>query len=123
MFQDHSWELAEESPDWYREVDWRGTYPGPPLYVCFDHAGPRVGWRWWDKYGNDCEVNWLDPEPERGSSDFEIYKEDWIAICTTPISAAITCHLQKMNTSRCAVSYAMMWKVNRTLMWRTASSL
>ena len=76
MFQDHSWELAEESPDWYREIDWRGTYPGPPLYVCFDHAGPRVGWRWWDKYGNECEVNWLDPEPERGSSDFEIYKED-----------------------------------------------
>ena len=21
-------------------------------------------------------MNWLDPEPERGSSDFEIYKED-----------------------------------------------
>jgi len=27
MFQDHSWELAEESPDWYREVDWREHTP------------------------------------------------------------------------------------------------
>ncbi len=57
-------------------------YP-PPLYICFVQAGPRIGYRWqdWEDYNSSsehyqfsaCEVNWLDPEPEKESSDYGKY--------------------------------------------------
>ena len=34
------------------------------------------GYRWESDCGNPCEVNWLDPEPDRDSSDYEEYIEE-----------------------------------------------
>ncbi len=63
-------ELSADSPDWYEsEID-----ESFPFYIHFVKAGPRIGYQWEDKYGDDsCEVNWLDPEPDRESSDYEKY--------------------------------------------------
>lgn len=40
----------------------------------------RLGWRWKCRLGNNtvssCEINWLDPEPEVGSSKYEQYKNE-----------------------------------------------
>ncbi len=36
-------------------------------------AGSRVGYRWETANDIPCEVNWLDPEPDRESSDYEKY--------------------------------------------------
>jgi hypothetical protein len=49
-----------------------------PMYLVFVQAGPRIGYRW--QSGSErprirCEVNWLDPKPSRGSSDFEKYSK------------------------------------------------
>ncbi len=73
--------LSEDSPDWYASLDEDDDYhyspsdaPSPPFYIRIVEAGSRVGYRWEDKYGDElCEVNWLDPEPDRGSSDYEKY--------------------------------------------------
>ncbi len=64
--------LSEDSLDWYdRADDDDGT---PPLYIRFVEAGSRLGYRWENVDStNPCEVNWLDPEPDRGSSDYEKY--------------------------------------------------
>ncbi len=67
--------LSKDSPDWYEavgeDVDW------PPLKICFVQAGSRLGYQWVGKYpwNAPCEVNWLDPEPETGSSDYGKYIE------------------------------------------------
>jgi hypothetical protein len=83
--------LSENSPDWYVSLDddddewvWEdddsssssAVKPSPPFRVKFIKAESRVGYRWEDEYGEPCEVNWLDPEPDRGSSDYEKYIED-----------------------------------------------
>jgi len=53
--------------------------PSAPLKVAFVMVGSRLGWRW---YGNtnigvsSCEINWLDPEPDRGSSEYRCYIRD-----------------------------------------------
>ena len=47
----------------------------PPFRVMFAQAGSRVGYRWWTDF-EPCEVNWLDPEPDRQSSGYEEYIED-----------------------------------------------
>ena len=62
--------LSEDSPDWYEAVD-----DPPPFYIHFVQAGSRVGYRWQTRYdgGDPCEVNWLDPEPDSESSDYEEY--------------------------------------------------
>ena len=71
------WSLSDESPDWYEgEDDLR--FPRPPFMIKFVTAGSRFGWRWcWcDRTGTvvySCEVNWLDSEPGRESSDYENY--------------------------------------------------
>ncbi len=71
-------ELSRESPDWYEPVNSYFT-PVPPFNIWFFEAGPRIGYRWTTiSYSRStlCEVNWLDPEPERESSDYEKYTEE-----------------------------------------------
>ncbi len=66
-------ELSEDSPDWYGGEE---DVP-PPFCVNFVEAGTRVGYRWADSRGEQpCEVNWLDPEPDKGSSDYEEFLDD-----------------------------------------------
>ena len=77
--------VHEDSPDFYDSVeDAQGycpMYPSP-LYICFVQAGPRIGYRWQDYDSSSdnehdqysaCEVIWLDPEPEKESSDYGKY--------------------------------------------------
>ena len=47
-------------------------YP-PPFSIHIVQVGPRIGYRWASKYGTACKMNWLDPEPDRESSDYEEY--------------------------------------------------
>ena len=70
--------LSTDSPDWYRSLNRKNS---PPLYIQFVQAGSRIGYRWTTRwktnYENDpCEVNWLDPEPDRESSDYGKYIEE-----------------------------------------------
>jgi hypothetical protein len=68
-----SWygKLSEDSPDWYEPVD---DFDYPPLLIHFVQAGSRTGYRWISDYGDvPCEVNWLDPEPDRESSGYDDY--------------------------------------------------
>jgi hypothetical protein len=67
--------LSEDSPDWYESVD--EDDDTPPFYIVFVQAGSRIGYRWETKYDDPCEVNWLDPEPEIGSSGYEDYVADY----------------------------------------------
>ncbi len=73
-FQYLDWELSEDSPDYY--IDSR-TSTQFPFYIVFVLAGPRIGYRWKACYhgGHPCEVNWLEPEPDSGSSDYDEYIE------------------------------------------------
>mmetsp|Transcript_30519 Transcript_30519/g.61249 ORF Transcript_30519/g.61249 Transcript_30519/m.61249 type:complete len:433 (-) Transcript_30519:282-1580(-) len=73
LFEDFNWYLSESSPDWYEE---EFAYP---FSFCLVRAGSRLGWRWERKC--DCtpdyhfEVNWLDPLPAKGSSEYQSYTE------------------------------------------------
>ncbi len=72
------WILSRRSPDWYEslEDDEIFSYP-PPFYIHFVKAGSRVGYRWTNCHDSEpCEVNWLDPEPDRESSDYGQYIEE-----------------------------------------------
>ena len=71
--------LSEDSPDQYEIED----VDTPPFYIHFVEAGSRVGYQWeTEKYiwgtgkGKPCEVNWLDPEPDRESDDYKEYIEE-----------------------------------------------
>ena len=74
-----TWHLSEDSPDWYRSLG----YPQLPFSIELVKAGPRLGYRWFGVYvvqSDDddgptqyCEMNWLDREPEKESSGYEIY--------------------------------------------------
>jgi hypothetical protein len=69
------WSLAEDSHDWYA---WEGrARESPPFDLKFIQAGSRRGWSWCSE-GNDhsCEINWLDPEPNSASGDYEAYIEE-----------------------------------------------
>jgi len=71
------WSLSRDSPEWYAK-NGKAGHPSPPLFVDFVRAGSRVGWRWKaeEKYkqnSNTCEINWLDPEPDRESNDYDVY--------------------------------------------------
>jgi hypothetical protein len=67
--------LSKESPDRYESVDEDDT---PPFCVSFVEAGPRIGYRWaTEERGYPCEIIWLDPEPESGSSGYEDYVADY----------------------------------------------
>lgn len=63
--------LSEDSPDWY---------PGFPFYAKIIRVGRRVGWRWTGGPYKNCEVNWIDPEPESDSSGYEEYIEAYNTI-------------------------------------------
>ena len=73
MLEDWYGELWEGSPDWY---DSRDDYFTPPFDINFVQAGSRVGYRWVNGMHSSCEVNWLDPEPERESDDYAKYIEE-----------------------------------------------
>jgi hypothetical protein len=66
--------LSRDSPEWYESA---GEYHvSPPFSIHFVKAGPRVGYRWTTSChmrNEPCEVNWLDPEPDRKSIDYEEY--------------------------------------------------
>ena len=64
--------LSEDSPDWYESVE---DFDKPPFFISFVKAGSRLGYRWKTNHGRPCEVNWLDPEPDRESSDYDEYIE------------------------------------------------
>jgi hypothetical protein len=69
-------QLSKDSPDWYESVEDDEDYiDTPPFLIQFVTAGSRVGYRWRTR-SNPCEVNWLDPEPDNDSSDYEIYSEE-----------------------------------------------
>jgi hypothetical protein len=75
--------VSEDSPDWYETAEDNYDIPPfvPPFYICFVQAGPRIGYRWTTNWwrpddGKHCEVNWLDPQPESGSSDYARYIEE-----------------------------------------------
>eukprot|EP00985_Skeletonema_marinoi_P004287 scaffold1879_cov97-Skeletonema_marinoi.AAC.2 len=82
------WRLSEDSPDWYENHDWYesdvlGALRGlsPPFLLQFIQAGSRRGWSWCTfNRVYLCEINWLDPEPSSGSSDYEAYIEELMRI-------------------------------------------
>jgi hypothetical protein len=74
------WKLSEASPDWYGSLwhhprDSAQQVDTPPFLVRFVVAGSRIGYRWETKRGIPCELNWLDPEPDRESSEYSNYIE------------------------------------------------
>ncbi len=80
--EDWHWLLSAESPDWYDGSMY--SHP-PPFYIRFVQAGPRIGYRWTShlrpEHGmnRSCEVNWLDPEPDRettGSYYYGFYMQE-----------------------------------------------
>jgi hypothetical protein len=79
----HRWygELSEASPDWYgvdvipedvsnlHAFAFARLSDTPPFLIRIVVVGSRIGYRWETKRGIPCELNWLDPEPDRESSD------------------------------------------------------
>ncbi len=65
--------LSEDSPDWYEPVDFDDDFI--LLSIHFVKAGSRIGYQW-QTNGQWCEVNWLDPEPDRDSSEYTQYIEE-----------------------------------------------
>lgn len=72
------WKLSRDSPDWY-DANGQEGYPPPPFFIDFVQVGTRVGWRWnvtrasYSDSSNSCEINWLDPEPDSESNDYDVY--------------------------------------------------
>jgi len=70
----YTWILANDSPDrYYMDHLDAISHPPPPFTIQLVRMGSRFGWCWKNDYDERCEVNWLDPEPERDSSDYEEY--------------------------------------------------
>ncbi len=68
-------ELSIDSADRYESVEGDPIWHIPPFHIRLVKAGSRIGYRWETCY-NSCEVNWLDPEPDRESSDYDEYIEE-----------------------------------------------
>jgi hypothetical protein len=68
-------ELSRDSADRYESVEGDPLWHIPPFRIRLVKAGSRIGYRWETCY-NSCEVNWLDPEPDRESSDYDEYIEE-----------------------------------------------
>ena len=70
------WEgrLSDDSPDLYTSED--AFEDTPPFEIVFVQAGSRIGYRWETHCGDSCDVNWLDPEPDRESDGYEKYLEE-----------------------------------------------
>ncbi len=72
--------LSIDSPDRYEYPD----RISPPFNIQLVQAGSRLGYQWYANplgsyagvRGNTCEVNWLDPEPDREDSDYGKYIEE-----------------------------------------------
>jgi hypothetical protein len=89
LFRDFYWQLSKESPDWYdiyhTDDDDVDVIPPPLEFELVIITGSRVGWRWksTDCYSDNghsveemtipCEINWLEPEPDRESSGYKDY--------------------------------------------------
>jgi hypothetical protein len=74
--------LSDDSPDWYRSTD---DYFRPPFCIWFVQVGPRIGYQWATHLRayhlhlqHFCEINWLDPEADRESSNHGQYIEELI---------------------------------------------
>jgi hypothetical protein len=69
----YSWRLSEQSPDYYAAR--LEEIVLPPLLISFVQVGSRLGWRWMNPQylANSCEINWLDPEPDREDDNYEAY--------------------------------------------------
>ncbi len=67
----HSWTLSEQSPDYYAP---REEALHPPHLISFVEIGSRLGWRW-RSFCHSCEINWLDPEPDRENDGYQAYVE------------------------------------------------
>ncbi len=68
--------LSDDSPDSYEFVA-DGYEPDfDPVFITLVRAGSRCGYRWENAIEDPCEVNWLDPEPDRESSDYGKYMEE-----------------------------------------------
>jgi hypothetical protein len=71
--------LSEDSPDWY---DWDDNMYErsllPPFCIRLVKAGTRIGYRWenCEDDSDCCEVIWLDPEPDKDSSDYAKYVDE-----------------------------------------------
>ncbi len=70
------WKLSEDSPDWYESVEVDENDDSPPIFISFVEAGSRVGYQWETYNDIPCEVNWLDPEPDKERSDYGKYIEE-----------------------------------------------
>jgi hypothetical protein len=66
--------MSMNSPDRYGIVE--EGFDSPPFDITLIEAGSRFGYRWESDKGEPCEVNWLDPEPDSESSDYEEYIEE-----------------------------------------------
>jgi hypothetical protein len=79
VYSYYTWRLSEQSPDYYAALD---GYVLPPLCISFVKVGPRLGWRWKTSHSqlHSCEINWLDPEPDRENDDYEAYVEELTSI-------------------------------------------
>jgi hypothetical protein len=91
------WGLSKHSPNWYKykngesdesesdesESDESELPPPPPFELLVIRVGSRLGWCWACTYSPGevgeseyCEINWLDPEPRKGSIEYEAYIEE-----------------------------------------------
>mmetsp|Transcript_5764 Transcript_5764/g.8514 ORF Transcript_5764/g.8514 Transcript_5764/m.8514 type:complete len:409 (+) Transcript_5764:185-1411(+) len=64
LFSDWRWYLSRDSPDWYDGYHDLNC-PDHPFTVDLVQARSRLGWQWRNEDGDFCEINWLDPEPDR----------------------------------------------------------
>ena len=60
--------LSEDSPDWYVSAD--EDNDTPPFKIRLVQVGSRIGYQWETDNGDKCQVNWLDPEPDRESTGY-----------------------------------------------------
>ncbi len=75
LFQTRRWGLNRESEEFY-EANCHHTRD-PPFHVEFKKVGKRQGWKWTNCVnGGDCEMNWLDPEPDKNSDDYADYVKE-----------------------------------------------
>jgi hypothetical protein len=68
--------LSGDSPDSYGSVNVGGVTDSPPFDISCVQAGPRIGYRWETVNCDPCEVIWLNPEPDRESSEYAKYTEE-----------------------------------------------
>lgn len=72
----YSWTLSEHSPDYYAAREEGLLHP--PHCIAFVEVGQRLGWRWKTSYSqlHSCEINWLDPEPDREGDGYKAYTRE-----------------------------------------------